>query len=134
MRIIIATIAGLWLLAAGTVSAHHSYADFFLDQTVVIEGDIQELLFANPHVILKVVDRDSHAHTATWQAAYQLARTGVASGTLKVGDHVVIAGCPPRDAASQEISFLKEMRRPSDGWHWTRPGYTPPAVSELKKP
>ena len=80
------------------------------------------LQFVNPHVVLKVQATDSRIYTAVWQAAYQLSRTGVDRSTLKVGDHVIISGCPPRDASNHTLSFLKEVRRPVDGWRWFRPG------------
>jgi hypothetical protein len=118
-RTVFAVFSGL-VLASGSALAHHSYAEFFTDQTVSIEGDVQELEFVNPHVVLKVRTKDSYTYTALWQAAYQLSRTGVSSTTLKVGDHVIVSGSPARDAANHTLSLLKDVQRPVDGWRWSR--------------
>lgn len=108
------------MLASVSGSAHHSYADFNSDRTVSIEGDVEGIVFANPHVLLKVRDRDAQVHVAIWQAAYQLARSGVLGTTLKIGDHVVVSGAPSRDDAVHILSLIKEIRRPSDAWVWRR--------------
>jgi uncharacterized protein DUF6152 len=111
---------GVVMLFATSMSAHHSYADFFTDRTVAIEGDVEAFIYANPHVVLKVRDRESHVYLAVWQAAYQLARVGVTGMTIKVGDHVVVSGSPARDPGSYALSLLREIRRPLDGWEWRR--------------
>ena len=112
-------VLGFVFLAASSPQAHHSYADFLLDQTASVEGNIEELLFVNPHVILKVRDKDLNIYTATWSAAFQLERTNVTATTLKVGDHVIVSGNPSRDAAAHGLSRLSEVRRPADGWRWS---------------
>ena len=119
MRSLIAVVITV-MLAGVSGSAHHSYADFNTERTVSIEGDVEALVFANPHVLLKVRDRDAQTYVAIWQAAYQLARTGVLGTTLKIGDHVVVSGAPSRDGAVHILSLIKEVRRPSDGWVWRR--------------
>ena len=91
MRITIFAAVVAVVLTGGSLFAHHSYADFFVDQTASVEGEIEELLFVNPHVILKIRAQDSNLYIATWQAAYQLGRTNVISTTLKVGDRVIVA-------------------------------------------
>ena len=113
------TVLGFVLLAASSPQAHHSYADFLLDQTASVEGNIEELLFVNPHVILKVRDKDSNIYTATWHAALQLGRNNVNATTLKVGDHVIVSGNPSRDATARGLSKVSEVRRPADGWRWS---------------
>ena len=120
MRRTVVAVLGAVVLAGGSVLAHHSYADFLLDQTVSVEGEVEELLFVNPHVILKVRAKDSYTYTATWRSAYQLGRTGVISTTLRVGDHVIVSGNPSRDTTAHGISKLTEVRRPADGWRWSQ--------------
>jgi hypothetical protein len=120
MRRTFFAVIGAIVLTGGSGLAHHSYAEFQTDQTVSIEGDVEELLFVNPHVVLKVHAKDSHTYTAVWQAAYQLARTGVIRTTLNVGDHVIVSGSPARDSANYTLSLLKEVQRPLDGWRWSR--------------
>ena len=99
MRRTVIAVVGVMMLAGSSVRAHHGYANFFLDQRVSIEGDIQEVRYANPHVVLTIRTADSTIYTATWRAAYQVERAGVTRTTLKVGDHVIVTGAPPRDPA-----------------------------------
>ena len=111
-------VVGVMVLAGSAARAHHGYADFYLDQTVSVEGAIEDIRFVNPHVVLKVRAADSTVYTATWRGPYQLARQGVTVTTLKVGDHIVVSGCPPRDPTSHELMPLRAVRRPRDGWIW----------------
>ena len=123
------------ILAGSSAYAHHSHPNYLLDQNVALEGDIESILFANPHVLMKVRAADSTVYTAEWQGAswfYNRERgdrftdkrydkrsfTDVTSSTLKVGDHIVLIGCPPRDPTLHEVVDLKEVRRPRDGWIW----------------
>jgi hypothetical protein len=106
------------LAGAASTSAHHSYAQFDQDRTVSVEGTIQSVLYANPHVVLTVQTKDNVVYTATWRAAMQLNRQGVDRAHLKAGDTIAISGNPARDAAVHELSRISVVRRPSDGWVW----------------
>jgi hypothetical protein len=73
---------------------------------VTIEGEIVEAVrFVDPHVVLKLRTADSTVYTATWlgASAFRQGAGAVTSTTLKVRDHIVVIGCPPRDPASQEL-------------------------------
>ena len=106
-------------LAGTAVSAHHSYAAYDRDHPVSIEGDISQVLYANPHVILTV--RTSEAeYTVEWLSLYQVSRWIVAKGKLAVGDHIVLTGRALRDRSEHRISLVTDIRRPSDGWIWSR--------------
>ena len=107
------------LLGGVTIRAHHGYADFFLDQRVTIEGDIDDLQYANPHLVFRIRTSDSTVYTVTWLAASQLEyRAHLTRTTFQVGDHLIVSGAPNRNPAVHEISAVKEVLRPSDGWHW----------------
>jgi DUF917 family protein len=80
---------------ATAVYAHHSYPDFLLDQTATVEGTIESIQFENPHVLLKIRTADPIVYTAEWEAVRSLKTTAVTSSTLRVGDHIVVIGCPP---------------------------------------
>ena len=57
MKRILAAALGTAILAGNSVAwAHHGYATFFspMDRTVAIEGDLESLLYANPHVVMKI--------------------------------------------------------------------------------
>ena len=117
MRATIVVVAAvLGLFGAHVVQAHHSYADFDVERTVTVQGTIEDILFANPHVVLKVRTRDAGLYTATWNAAGQLSRQGVSATHLKKGDAVVVVGNPSTKRA--EVAKIREVRRPSDGWAW----------------
>ena len=118
MRRMIVAVIGVLVLSTVSTRAHHGYANFFLDQRKSIEGDIEAVRFANPHIVLTIRAADGTVYTATWRAAYQMELAGVNRTTLKVGDHVIVTGAPPRDPASHELMPVREIRRPRDGWSW----------------
>jgi hydrogenase maturation factor len=118
----------LMLLVIGTactgagVYAHHSFAvDYFEDQTVSIEGEVEEFQLKNPHSFLYVKVKDERGelqtYAAEWGGLTRLERRGVTADTLKPGDYVIVTGSPGRRAAERRI-HLKGLHRPSDGWRW----------------
>ena len=122
---------GILLLAATSLRAHHSYAGFFdpNERTVRIEGTLEDILYANPHVVMKIRATDSTLYTVTWQSAMWVKRQAqVVKGTFKRGDHLVIVGAPSRDAESREVTQVREVQRPSDRWSWRNSApFAPPS-------
>jgi len=78
-------------MTATAVSAHHSYAAYDREHPVSIEGEIAQVLYANPHVILTVRTNDAD-YTVEWLSLYQVSRWIVAKGRLAVGDRIVLTG------------------------------------------
>jgi len=117
-RALILTLTAICLTAT-VASAHHSYAAYDRDHPVSIEGEISQVLYANPHVILTVRTTDAE-YTVEWLSLYQVSRWIVAKGKLAVGDHIVLTGCALRDRTERRISLVTDIRRPSDGWTWSR--------------
>jgi hypothetical protein len=117
-RTLAATLVAV--LTAGAAYAHHSYGAYYENQTVAIEGTIQSIRFANPHVILMLKTDDAQIYTAEWQNLIQLRHGKVGPNTLKAGDRIIVIASPPRDPSSHTITLLREIRRPSDGWLWRR--------------
>ena len=118
-----ALVVGTLLFLAGSVStsAHHSYAGFFdpKERTVAVEGQLESILYANPHVVMKIRAADSRVYTITWQARTWVERqAGVTKSTFQVGDHLIVVGSPSRDASSREVTRVREVRRPADQWIW----------------
>src|SRR5215208_6398440 len=109
-------------LLATSAFAHHSYGDFDRNHPVSVEGTIQQVIFGNPHAMLQVRTDGNVVYTAEWGNALQLSRTGVKPGVLRPGDRIVITGSPFRDRSFHTISLLTDVRRPSDGWHWSGTG------------
>lgn len=119
MRHTVPAVVAVMLLTAGSVSAHHGYANYATEHRITIEGDLQDLRLANPHVIMRIRTADSTLYTCLWQGATWVEReANVTPSTFKIGDHLVIYGAPARDAARKELQSLREVRRPSDGWAW----------------
>ena len=117
----VVAVLGAMVLIGTTLQAHHGYANFFLDRTVTVEGDIESLRYANPHVVMEIRTEDSTVYTVTWQSAYWVRQfAGVTSTTFKAGDHLIISAAPPRNPESHELASVREVLRPRDGWHWTR--------------
>jgi hypothetical protein len=122
MRRTLWVMVGILALAGNSSSAHHSYAGFYkpTERTVQIEGDLQSIRYANPHVVMKIRDAHATVYTVTWQAATWVERrSGVTKTTFAVGDHLIIIGAPSRDASSTDVTQVRDVRRPRDNWHWT---------------
>jgi hypothetical protein len=126
MRHLVFAVVGALILAGDSARAHHGYADFYLptERTVAAEGNLrlERLLYANPHVVMKIRAADATLYTVAWQApswVYRAAR--VTKDTFKVGDHLIVIGAPARDPASREVTLVREVRRPRDGWMWRYP-------------
>jgi hypothetical protein len=122
---------GMALGAAAAVQAHHSYASFHdpKERTVTVEGTLERLVYGNPHVVMTIRAADSTVYTITWQSSLWVQKqAGVTAETFTVGDHLVIVGAPSRDAASHEITRVREVRRRRDGWSWRdRSEFAPPS-------
>ena len=118
-RVLVATVL---TLAAGALPAyaHHSYAAYLEDHTVTLEGTVESVRFANPHVLITMRTDDSELYTIEWQNIIQLRHGNVGPDTLKAGDRVVVIASPARDASSHMLSLVREIRRPADGWRWRR--------------
>jgi hypothetical protein len=119
------TAIGFLILAGGSISAHHSYAAYDREHPVSIEGDIEQVAYENPHTVLTIRNATAD-YTVEWGALFQLQRWNVALGTLKVGDHVIVTGSAWRDPSVRKLSIITDIRRPSDGWHWSRQLQNPP--------
>ena len=140
MRRTAVVIVGILVLSGGAIRAHHGYANFFMDRTVSVEGELQSIRWANPHVVLELRAADSTIYTAlfhqgaSWfdnrQAVFASGRAAsddarnnyfpLTRQSLKAGDHVIVLASPPRDPSAHELVSIKEVRRPRDGWSWKR--------------
>jgi hypothetical protein len=121
MARIVLLFPALALLLAAPAAAHHSYGEYDRQHPVSIEGIVQQVMIANPHPIMRIKTSDGVVYTAEWSTVMQLARSGVQTGTLRPGDRVIVTGSPLRDRSFHTLSLLTEVRRPSDGWKWSRP-------------
>jgi uncharacterized protein DUF6152 len=119
LRTLLATTL-LATIGTASASAHHSYGAYYEDQTVTIEGTIESIRFANPHVTFTLRTDAGEEYTAEWQNVIQLRHGNVGPTTLNAGDRVIVLASPPRDPSSRKVTLLREIRRPADGWLWRR--------------
>ena len=133
MRHTLPAVMVLLVLAGSSARAHHSYSNFLLDQKITVEGELEELKYSNPHVMLKIRTDEGVVYTAVWQAASWLQyHAHVTLTTFRVGDHLIVSGAPSREPASHELANLKEVRRPRDGWTY-RVNQERPVAPSLKR-
>ena len=90
-----------FLLIAGVAFAHHSAVMFDRDKEVSLKGTVQEFVFVNPHVSIRISVVDSNGVSKDWSfeaaSTQALVRSGWRKSTLKVGDTVTIVGHPLKD-------------------------------------
>ncbi|HMK21254.1 MAG TPA: DUF6152 family protein [Terriglobales bacterium] len=109
------------LLFVRRVSAHHSFASTYSDQTITIEGKVDEFLYRNPHsaVLLEAPGKNGQTvvWAAEWSTAGQLSRQGIEKDMIKPGDHLILSGNPSRNPSDHRLR-ISAITRPSDGWKW----------------
>ena len=116
---------GIFVAAVAVVPsafAHHSFSSYYFeDQSMSVEGPVQEFLYRNPHAWVKIgVPGEQGAtitYSAEWAGAGRLERMGITPETIKPGDVVKITGAPGRVSAENRL-HLKAIERPADGWSW----------------
>lgn len=114
----------LVLVAAVPASAHHGYGDYDKGTAVRLEGTVQQVLWANPHVIITLLTADSREYRVEWGSVLQLSGTGVKAIPVKEGDDVVVVGSINRNPEKHILTLVRELSRPADGWRWVNPRYT----------
>ena len=89
------------LLAAGPVSAHHSFAMFANEQELVLTGTVKEFQWTNPHTWIQLNVRNAQGQVEEWAiegtSPNNLARRGWKRTSLKAGDQITVKIHPLRD-------------------------------------
>jgi hypothetical protein len=97
-RVALGTLVGAALAAAGSASAHHSFAVFDMSQQKTIEGTVSDFQWTNPHtwtwVDVKADDGSVTKYGFEGMSPNFLGRRGWSKNTLKPGDHVKIVYAP----------------------------------------
>jgi hypothetical protein len=119
------------LAGAPSTLAHHGYPDFHdpSERTVAVEGVLEALRFVDPHVTLTIRTADDVLYEVAWQApAWIEAVTGATADTFRSGDRLVVVGAPALDPARRDVTLVREVRRPADGWRWvSQVPFAPPS-------
>jgi len=121
MNRIVWTTMAVVLLIAGSMSAHHSYADYDRDTAVSLEGTLKKVLWANPHVVLTLETRSQGEYAVEWAAVSQLAQQGIRAVPVKEGDRLIVTGSINKNPEKRILTILREISRPADGWRWVNP-------------
>ena len=92
--------------------AHHSMSEFDRDMTLELEGEVVEVSWTNPHVLLWLSTTDENGTEAIWElesnAVSSQRRRGITGGLVQAGQRVRVAGSPStrRDAYMQVTNVL----------------------------
>ena len=93
-------------LTASIAWAHHSPARFITDQVVVVQGDIVDFDWRNPHVYLTVRDKVGSDWLVEANSTANLTRVGWTRDSLKIGEAITFRANPNRDAAKTHVSLI----------------------------
>ena len=112
--------AGFLLIAVvlTTAQAHHSITGTYdLSREVTIEGTVSKFEFINPHPFVTLSVELPRGDRQSWRLEmdnrFELSQIGIASGTLKPGDRVVVVGNPGR--SQKQTLYIRKLDRPLDG-------------------
>jgi hypothetical protein len=102
------------LLAVGSLWAHHSVtAVFDTSKQVVVEGELTEVEWVNPHIFLHMKAKSGTGPVQEWKieggppAWYRRVNVNKATFSKRVGQKVTINGYPSKDSAP--YSFLLKI-------------------------
>lgn len=98
-------LAGLCLLAAIPVAAHHSFAAEFDGSKVIrLKGTLTKIEWTNPHSYFYIDVKDEDGKVVNWGceagAPGALSRRGFRKGDIKLGDTLVVDGYLAKDGSN----------------------------------
>ena len=90
------------VLVAATVSGHHaSNLDYDADKTGTVEGVVDDIFWANPHIHFYLTVTKNDGSTEIWDMEgpnlNSLRRRGVSRDMVQIGDTIAITGTLGRD-------------------------------------
>jgi hypothetical protein len=93
-------LVALFLLVAGSASAHHSFAMFDRSKETTLVGVVQEFQWTNPHSWIEIDVANESGGTDKWSiecnSPNNLARQGWKSSSVKAGDKISVVIWPLR--------------------------------------
>jgi hypothetical protein len=98
-------LAGLCVLAAIPVAAHHSFAAEFDGSKVIrLKGTLTKIEWTNPHSYFYIDVKDEDGKVVNWGceagAPGALSRRGFRKGDIKLGDTLVVDGYMAKDGSN----------------------------------
>jgi hypothetical protein len=100
---LIAGLVPIALISVATPSiAHHSFAMFDRSRTLMLQGTVKEVQWANPHTWIQlIVSEEDGTNLAEWSieagSPNMMVRQGWSSQTLKTGDKISLQAHPMLD-------------------------------------
>ena len=102
-RAFFGVVAGVLIVSASSVSAHHSFAAFNTETEKTITGKVNRFEWTNPHTWLWIDVTDESGKVVTWgvegMSPNYLARRGWSKTTFKPGDKATVTLRPMRDGS-----------------------------------
>src|SRR2546427_9580534 len=107
-----------WLMASGSLQAHHSLAGVYdMKKEMALSGSVEKLQFVNPHGSLTIAVKNPDGSTTDWVltlgSATALAQRGVGKtgeNALHTGDNIKVKFLPARNGSP--LGFLKSVTMP----------------------
>jgi len=100
-KLLFACLSALIFVAAGTASAHHSFAMFDRSKKITTVATVTQFQWTNPHSWIEIDVPDSNGGTTHWSlecnSPNNLSRQGWHSNSLKPGDKVTVMFWPLRN-------------------------------------
>lgn len=111
VAVLTATIG--FLLVSGSAFAHHSDAEFDLEQVVTFQAAVIRVQFINPHMLIHFEVKNSKGDLEQWISyggpPNRMARVGWTSQTIKPGEQLTIYGLPSK-YGRKTMLFVKLVR------------------------
>ena len=125
-------LAVLSLGVGGAASAHHSFAPYEAQKQIKLVGIVDEFLWQNPHVYLRLRGAEEGQQEQVWLIECAnpgiLNRVGWKFNMIKKGDPITIVVSPMRNG--QPAALLKAIKLP-DGRVFNNGGPAGPATIPL---
>lgn len=123
MKALAFLVAGLLLIAAVPVVAHHAFqAEFDTNKPVTLKGAVTKIEWMNPHAWFYIDVTDETGKVEHWQcetgAPIELLRRGWRKNDLKIGDQVTVQGFRAKDStntANARVVTLPDGKRVFSG-------------------
>jgi hypothetical protein len=126
---LVAVVAGLALLVARPLYAHHSFAMFDNEHQIKITGTVTKFDWQNPHIYIFATGGEAGKEAKAWTIEGAspgiLNRIGWKFNLVKVGDKVTMIIAPLR--SGDPGGLLKEITLP-DGRVLNNGGFAGPAL------